>query len=411
VTLLKIAFRNVMKNRRRSLITMLAIGFGFMAVAMFRGYTHQAYEKIALGAIFGEVPGHLVLFKKGYTELGRIRPEDYLFTGAELRDLQAALGELPAIVWSAPKLQLTGLVSNGDVSTIFLSDAMDPADEQRLWDNYTYRQWISKRTLPAEPAEAILAGPELVRLLHLGADSSVVLMATTQYGQMNAVDATVVGEYATFADTLNDKYLRIPLHMAQALYDTDGSDRLCVLCAQGTDLALLRPRIQALAAGLGIDLEIFDWVERSVYYSKAKGFLDVVFLFLFSITGVIVVMGTVNTMSMAIYERTREIGTLRALGLKNRGVIQVFAFEGGVLGLLGSILGLGLTVVGRLMVQAANIRYQPPGIAESVQVEVDLVPQVLLISFCVFTILSVVSAALPARRATKQRVVDSLGHV
>jgi len=153
------------------------------------------------------------------------------------------------------------------------------------------------------------------------------------------------------------------------------------------------------------------WEEISQYYGKAKDFLDVVFLFLFSITSLIVVMGTVNTMSMSVYERFREIGTLRAIGFKPRDVIRLFAFEGAILGILGASAGLALTAVGRLVVAAADIRYKPPGVAELVQVEVDLVPTVLAAGFAVFVALSVVSAAMPARRAARKSIVDALGHV
>ncbi len=131
-------------------------------------------------------------------------------------------------------------------------------------------------------------------------------------------------------------------------------------------------------------------------------------MFLFSIT---VVMGTVNTMSMAVYERTREVGTLRALGIKPGSVVRLFALEGAILGALGAVAGVVLTAVGRWVVAIARLTYQPPGVAEGVQVEVDQVPGVLAASFLIFIALAVVSAALPARRAARQNIVDALGHV
>lgn len=411
MTLLKIAFRNVLKNRRRSLITVLAIAFGYMAVAMFKGYTHQAYEKMALATIFVELPGHLVVYKEGFLKEGRLRPEEYLFTGDELARLTAAVRKVPGVVWAAPKLELNGLVTNGSVSTIFLADAIDPAAEEALWAQYRYRAWMTRPTLPADRPDAVLAGPDLLPLLGLSVGDGVVLMATTQYGQMNAVDATVVGTFATFSDQLNDKYLKLPLAMARTLYDTDGADRLCVLLADAALVPRAMPQIARAARDLGLRVEVHPWHELSEYYGKAKGFLDVVFLFLFTITGAIVVLGVVNTMSMAVYERFREIGTLRAIGFRPRDVVRLFALEGLLLGALGGAVGCGLTAVGRVAVAAADIRYRPPGVAELVQVEVDWVPQVLVVGFIVFAALSVVSAALPARRAARQPIVDALGHV
>ena len=91
--------------------------------------------------------------------------------------------------------------------------------------------------------------------------------------------------------------------------------------------------------------EIKTWNELSLFYSKVKGMFDMIFMFLFIIVLVIVVMSVVNTMGMAVLERTREIGTLRALGLKRRGVGLLFAIEGAMIGLLGSILGVILNII------------------------------------------------------------------
>ena len=78
---------------------------------------------------------------------------------------------------------------------------------------------------------------------------------------------------------------------------------------------------------------------------------------------------------------------------------------------LGSLAGMALTLIGRLVVKAADVTYKPPGIAEQVTVEVDLVPQVILVAALVFICLAVVSAAIPARRAARQNIIDALGHV
>ena len=112
--------------------------------------------------------------------------------------------------------------------------------------------------------------------------------------------------------------------------------------------------------------EIKTWNELSLFYSKVKGMFDMMFLFIFCIVLVIVVMSTVNTMGMAVLERTREIGTLRALGLKRRGVSMLFALEGGLLGLLGSLLGVVLHVVVWAVIRASRPTYTPPGISTPV---------------------------------------------
>jgi putative ABC transport system permease protein len=138
---------------------------------------------------------------------------------------------------------------------------------------------------------------------------------------------------------------------------------------------------------------------------------DMMFLFIFSIVLVIVVMSTVNTMGMAVLERTREIGTLRALGLKRRGVSLLFAMEGGLLGLFGSCIGVVLHISVWAMIRAFSPTYTPPGISTPVPLVVDLVPRALLVLMLCLLFLSLFAAIIPARRAAKQNAVDALGHV
>ncbi len=411
MTLLKIAFRNVLKNRRRSLITVTAIAFGFMAVALFKGYTHNSYGKIALGAVFLETPGHLVVFKKGFLEEGKLDPSRFLFSAEDLQAVQGVLARDPEVVWTAPKLALAGLITNGDTSTIFLADAMEPAEEEALWTHWPGREMFPHDSLPLDQPHAAFLAPQLARLLRLGSGDDAVLMATTQHGQMNAVDIQMTGTSQPVSEALDDKYVKLPLGLARDLYDFDGADRVCVLLGDGDATETARARLSAQLAAAGLEVELRTWSELSLYYQKVKGYLDVVFLFIFLIVMVIVVMSTFNTMSMAVYERTREVGTLRAIGLKPAQVLAMFSLEGTILGAAGSAAGALLALVGFLILHTGRLTYTPPGVASPVAVEVDLVPEVLLLSLAFFVVLAVVSAALPARRAARQNIVDALGHV
>ena len=138
---------------------------------------------------------------------------------------------------------------------------------------------------------------------------------------------------------------------------------------------------------------------------------DVIFLFVFLIVFVMVVLSVVNTISMAVLERTREIGTLRALGLKRWGVAVMFATESGLLGLLGTVLGMVITLCCWLGVKLAQPTWIPPNIPKRVPLEIFLVPQYLIWSFVFLVLLAVLAAVMPARRAARLLIIDALGHV
>jgi putative ABC transport system permease protein len=252
---------------------------------------------------------------------------------------------------------------------------------------------------------------DLAKHLSLGPGHDGVVMASTLDGQMNAMDIQVSGVYDSGSDATNDKIMRVPFDLARALYDTDRADRIVVLLEDWRETEGARIRLQQKLMDSGTPCDIRTWNELSLFYGKVKGMFDMIFLFLFSIVLIIVVMSTINTMGMAVLERTREIGTLRALGLKRRGVTLLFALEGALLGLLGCLSGVALNVLLWALIRALEPSYIPPGVSTPVPLIVNLVPEAMGIlgGFLVFC--SLAAAILPARRAAGQNVVDALGHV
>jgi putative ABC transport system permease protein len=203
----------------------------------------------------------------------------------------------------------------------------------------------------------------------------------------------------------------VPFSFAQALYDTDKTDRIVVLLKDWQQTEHFRLRLAGLLAEAGLAVEIKTWEELSVFYRQVKRMFDMIFFFLFCIVLIIVVMSTVNTMSMAVLERTREVGTLRALGLKRRGVSLLFAVEGLMLGLIGCVLGIGLNITAWGLFRWLSPTYIPPGVSTPVPLTIDLVFNSMVMLCIFFAILSLLAAILPARRAARRNVVEALGYV
>jgi putative ABC transport system permease protein len=137
---------------------------------------------------------------------------------------------------------------------------------------------------------------------------------------------------------------------------------------------------------------------------------DVIFLFLFMIVFVIVVMSVINTIGMSVMERTREIGTLRAIGMKRGGIVRLYAIESVLLGLAGSLLGLIFTGLTWLAVIIAKPTWVPPQITRRVPLEVHLVPETMLLSLGFMLMLALAAAIPPATRAARMNIVNSLAH-
>jgi putative ABC transport system permease protein len=170
------------------------------------------------------------------------------------------------------------------------------------------------------------------------------------------------------------------------------------------------PHLQKLLADKGLDVEIKNWEEMSHFYRKVRDMFNVIFLFLFLIVFVIVVMSVVNTISMSVLERTREIGTLRALGLKRIGIINLFAVESALMGVFGSAFGALITVVTWWIIKVVEPTWVPPQITQRIPLEVYLAPSYMIASFVFLIILSIGAATAPARKAAHTSIVEALGH-
>lgn len=417
---LKMGLRNLVKNGRRSLITAFAIAMAFATVNLFDGfatYMHKGNQNVA---IFAQASGHLTIFKRGYLEKGRLEPGKYLLTSNDVDTILAVCGALPVVELATPQLSINGLLSNGRISTIFVAQGVVPSarlvfmkhlEKMAEKSNKSMAERFQGEPLSDDAPDAISVSVGLAKLLGLKIGDDVTAMSNTQEGQMNALDATIRMTFSAGSEQMNDKMMSAPLAFTQSLYDWPGGDRVAVLLNDTRRTESMRRELQDALAAKGLDVEIRTWVEMSEWYRKVKSMFDTIFHFLFVIVFIIVVMSVVNTMGMAVMERTREIGTLRAMGLKRRGVMMLFAVESTLLGLFGSLAGLFLTFLGWGFVQWRKPTWTPPGLSNRFVIWIEWVPQTLLFSLVFMIILCLVASLIPARRAARQNIVDSLGHV
>jgi putative ABC transport system permease protein len=408
---IKLAVRNILRNKRRSFVTLLSIGVGFAAISLYYGYIHNVYNGLRYMAIRGEGLGHLRVNKAGWQEKGKLEPEKYMFSKEDTQKIIKFVTEENGVILATPQIQVTGIVTNGIASTVFIAQGVVPKDDKTIKGGWASYLPIKGQTLNEEKRYGVEIAKDLSKYLNLTQGKDGVVMAPTLSGQMNALDIQINGVYDSGSDFSNDKFMRFNFYFAQSLLDTQSAERIVVLLTDWQETERIRAILLKKLQAAGIDCEIRTWEELSLSFSKQKAMLDMMFMFLFSIVLVIVVMTTVNTMGMAILERTREIGTLRALGLKRRGVSLLFALEGAFLGFFGSIMGIILHTCVWTIIKWHPPKYTPPGVSMSVSLTVDMVPQMLFVLLLSLVLLSLLSAIIPARRAAKQNIVDALGHV
>lgn len=416
LTWIKIAYRSLLKNRRRSFFTILAIGLGFAAVNVFGGFTDYIFSSMEEGFIYGQANGHLTLYKQGFRTSGRLDPAGFLLMPDEVARIEEVLRTFPDVDLVTPGLNITGLLTKDELSTIFIGTGRIPSEVSAI--NKKGKGVIAKldadyrgRPLEDGALHGIGVSAGLAELLDLDIDSDAIAVAPTVDGQINALDAQIFQIFESSIEILNDKLIAVPLTFAQSLYDTQGVDRLIILLQDSSRTAAVRDALRDALTRQGLAVEIATWDELSPFYAKIRNMFDIIFLFIFLIVFIIAMMSVINTIGMTVMERIQEIGTLRALGVKRAGIANLFAVESAILGLVGCLFGIVLTVGCWELMRVLDITWTPPIFNRAVPLEINLVPSYMALSLAVLLVLSIGAASLPARRAARLNIVDALGHV
>lgn len=405
MNVLQMASRNLLRNFRRSAVTITAIVAGYAAVCLFGGYIANVYSGLKDQAVRGERLGHLTIYKQGMLNEGRLKPRKYLFSTDEARRVAEVIKSYDGVRLLTPRLPISGMLSQGTSSTIFIGEGVVPEDVETLRGDLPGD--YGGRLYPGKPL-GIAMSAEMARLLNLKRGDEATLITSTFSGQANAMDAEILDIFNTGNAGTNDKTVLVPFSYAQRLMDTTGIERYVLLLddADRTDAtqAELTRRLQAA----GLNVEIKNWRELSSFYMQVRNLFDMIFTFIFSIVFVVIIMSVVNTMNMIVVERTREIGTLRALGLGRTGVVALFTVEGAMLALVGASIGLTISALVAWGVNAAGLSYTPPNSSSAVPLMVDLDHTQMVVVFLLATVLAALAAAWPAAGASRREIHAAL---
>jgi len=465
--LFKIAIRNILRNGRRSLMTASAIAVGSIALILFGEYNDFAFLGLQTQAVIGS--GHLSVFQKGYFDFGSGNPAGYSISNYKsVIELIKNDPELkPKLNVVTPTVSLFGIAGNFtiDASKTYFGTGFVPSDRDKMrhWDEYHLRapnfvfsplglsdndinhgivgigmarvlglcQQLKVPNCPPPPKSAEKvdkSAPVLsVDLSELAArdrtpadktessEPRLDLLSATATGAPNVVTFYVNEAQSQGVKELDDAFVGMHLKLAQELLYGRGEHKAVSIVIQlnrSEDLDFAKKRLATLFAEHKLPLEVHDFEELSPSYVQIRNFLTVMFTFLAVIMGMIVVFTVINTMSMSVMERTNEIGTARAMGVRRSGIRRQFVVEGLMLGIIGATAGVLVGTLLSIWFNHAGIMYTPPGQARPVPVRLLTGDIELLVRIWIcLVVIATIGSLIPAGRAAKMKVVDALRHV
>ena len=399
--LARLAFRNIFRNRRRSAITLAVIVFGAVGLILFGGYKARTFFALRESTIRNRL-GHLQIYKRGFAHAEAQKPLQFGLENAD--ELRRAVERDPRVSMTTAQITLMGLVSNGDKSETFLATAVEPKQDRQM----AAQRITAGGDLPPNESDAVILGRGLAASMHAKPGDYLTLMSTTTTGSLNAMDVRVAGIFMSGIKEYDDRAIKMPLAGAQTLLQTKKVERLIVMLRNTDDTAAVHA---ALAHTLR-DVEFKEWSELATFYHQVVLLYNGIFGFLGIVVFAIVVFSVANTILMSVFERTREIGTLMAMGTPRGTVWRMFLLEGVFVGLLGGALGLAAGAFAATAINHMNLMLPPPpGYTVGYALRVLLQAPTLITAFLISLITATLSSIVPALKASRLVIVDALGHI
>ena len=403
--LARIAFRNLFRNRRRSAITLIVIVMGVVGLILFGGYKNATFYGLRESTIRNRL-GHLQVYQYGYSTAQASKPLEYALD--DVADVRAAIERDPRVKMTAAQITLMGLVSNGEKSETFMATAVEPAKEKLM----ASQRMVAGSGLSDAESDAILIGRGLATSMNVKPGDYLTIMTTTVAGSLNAMDVRVAGTFLTGVKEYDDRAVKMSIAGAQQLLQTKKVERLIVMLNDTEQTAAVRGDLEKLFARKGWKLEMKGWSELATFYHQVVLLYNGIFGFVGIVVFAIVILSVANTIIMSIFERTREIGTMMAIGTTRRRVWSMFLLEGVFVGILGGVIGVACGAGAASLINHANIMLPPPpSYTEAYRLWMRTAPSLFIETFLVAVVTATFSAILPALRASRLKIVDALGHI
>lgn len=402
--LFSLALRNIFRQKIRTIATLAAIAIGVSGLILAGGFVKDIF--IQLGeAIIHSQTGHIQITRTGYNDNKTRAPEKFLIKeGDELR--AKLVSQIPEIDQVISRLGFTGVINNGHRDLGIVGEGIEPDGEAKLG---TFLNYLEGRALTSADHDGIVVGDGVAKSLGLKIGDRVTIVMTLAAGAVNTLDFELVGIFQSFSKEFDARAVRIPLDAAKTLMDSRGIHFLVIQLKDTASTRAVSMSTKQLLANQGFD--VTPWYTLSDFYEKTVDLYDRQFGVLRLIILIMVLLSVINSINMTLFERTREFGTMRALGDRSDWVFRLIMIENIWLGLIGGLLGIILGCLAALGISAIGIPMPPPpnaNLGYTALIRLDSTS--VLTAGAVGFIASMLAAIIPARRAAKADIVEALRH-
>jgi ABC-type lipoprotein release transport system permease subunit len=405
---LRLAWRNIWRHRRRTVIIVLAMGLS-LALMMFYDGLIDGFNQAIAGNAVRVLGGNVQVHAAGYRE--KVDSNPLLPLTDDSAVVQAALSQ-PEVIAASRRIQTGGLVSNREGSFPLSIIGIEPEAEAPV--SLIAEHIVDGRYLQAADEDVILVGQGLADALSINIGDRVTMVGSDVNKQNRQRTMTVIGIYDIGLPSFEKGSVYVSLAEAQTLFGLRGqsTEVTITLKGVGTEAAVIAA-LKPLLPGYEVESWAQNYPELGSAINSKNAVMDIFSIIIVVIAGI----GILNLLLMAVYERTREIGLLGAMGLKPRQIAATFILEGALIGVVGVIAGIFMGLGINLSLGQVGMDYsQFAGITEymaliSGKVYPTLGVSRLFTRATVVLIIAALAALIPALIAARREPSEALHHV
>ena len=408
--IIQLAWRNIWRNWRRTILTSLAVAFGMISIIFSYSYLEGITESIYKNLIDIEI-GHVKIVSREFLRLERILPREHLVYN--LKELEADISSLPGISATTERIKFHLILSSEDENEPCVGIGINPEQEKNFFD---LRQHMIQGSYFQEPAAEMLIGDGLAQKLGVGLGDELLAVTTDINYSTYALTFRVAGIFKTGFTFMDKNFFYIPIDKAQELLDCQGAAHEILLLLDDAENAKeISSRISAILNDKGLEdtLTVLAWQDN--FWMSYLPFAEIIFSGILIIIMLIAALVILNTMLMAVLERTHEIGIIKSMGMRNGGVVSLILVESTFIGLLGVFIG-GMIGSG-LSLLAQNTGLNFTRMMEKMEFEFAFFSPIIYPKFTFgilllavgFGLVTTLAAAIyPARKASRMEPVEAL---
>ncbi|MBE9483590.1 MAG: ABC transporter permease [Bacteroidetes bacterium] len=409
----KLAIRNLRRYKRRTILTSMLITLGIVAVLLFISVS-GSFKAMMIGQVTDSMLGHLQIHKKGYLASIDSLPLDRNLKEKQVVRVQKFLDGSKEVAAYSQRIKLGAMFSNFKETTNIRLNAVNPAQEMRTVPMLVER--IIKGDKEGLLAKGEILVPELIaKGMKVKIGDAIVLVATNKDGSVNG-QSFVVRSILEGISGPGGRDGIIHIDDAKSLLRIQDKEvsEIAIRLNNIEDMSKVFSQIKAALDPIKnrMDKPVFEvhtWQKLSPFFNIAR-MIDLMTLFIKIMLVAIVLVSIMNVMIMAVFERINEIGTIAAIGTVPNKILSLFIVEGFLLGLLGTLIGVVISLVTIAGMNVAQISFdfgRQKGLLLSPTIEAGSVVTVALIVIAI----SVLASLQPAWKAARMDPITALRHV